>query len=262
MARRAADVEKQMAIASLARQDQERALQLADAMESRARALRAEVKAERRKAVAEADSRLAEATRKTDEGRRSLEALKPVADSLRRHLDATRAGLAKLRSDWHALERDKAAALKQLHATVLDHYRTRHLASHFIANATIRGITPALKASLASFGIETAADVNETAVGAVPGFGPVRTRAMVDWRIAVARRFRAPASLEPDPQQIRTLEQRFLSRRRDIERHFPKAKAELERQISALATRIAQAKAQADDAVRLLAQARIDRRSL
>lgn len=59
-----------------------------------------------------------------------------------------------------------------------------------IRRANISGIGPAKTATLISFGIETAADVNQSAVLRVPGFGDVMTGKLVAWRRAHESRFK------------------------------------------------------------------------
>ncbi|MBV6816753.1 topoisomerase DNA-binding C4 zinc finger domain-containing protein [Rahnella sp. PD12R] len=51
-----------------------------------------------------------------------------------------------------------------------------------IRQANISGIGPAKTATLISFGIETAADINRIAVLQVPGFGQVMTSRLTSWR--------------------------------------------------------------------------------
>ena len=60
--------------------------------------------------------------------------------------------------------------------------RTAYLDRFAIRSANISGIGPAKTATLVSFGIETAADVNRSAVLRVPGFGDVMTGKLVSWR--------------------------------------------------------------------------------
>lgn len=65
----------------------------------------------------------------------------------------------------------------------------RYLDGFQIHRATIRGIGPAKEATLASFGIETAADISRHKVLRVPGFGPVTTKPLLDWRRSKENRF-------------------------------------------------------------------------
>lgn len=65
----------------------------------------------------------------------------------------------------------------------------QHLENHHIQNGSISKISPQLKQTLRSFGIETAFDVSHHRVINIPGFGPVRTDSVVAWRKSVENRF-------------------------------------------------------------------------
>lgn len=68
--------------------------------------------------------------------------------------------------------------------------RKTYLDNFPIRRANISGIGPAKTATLISFGIETAADVNRAAVMQVPGFGKVMTNKIMDWRREKEANFR------------------------------------------------------------------------
>jgi hypothetical protein len=68
--------------------------------------------------------------------------------------------------------------------------RQAYLDRFSIRRANISGIGPAKTATLISFGIETAADVNQNAVLRVPGFGDVMTGKLVAWRRGHESRFK------------------------------------------------------------------------
>jgi DNA-binding helix-hairpin-helix protein with protein kinase domain len=69
--------------------------------------------------------------------------------------------------------------------------RKRHafLEACQISHATIRGIGPHMKATLAAYGIETAAAIERARLLAVPGFGPVNSEGLLDWRRECEKRF-------------------------------------------------------------------------
>jgi hypothetical protein len=71
--------------------------------------------------------------------------------------------------------------------------RTRQLRdfldSFLICNAGIKGIGPAKLATLASFGIESAAHVSTAALQGAPGFGPVNSGNLLAWRSKLENRF-------------------------------------------------------------------------
>ncbi len=90
----------------------------------------------------------------------------------RSHDEALSRGLMKLKSSREARQ------------------RTAYLDQFSIRRAKISGIGPVKTATLISFGIETAADVNESAIQRVPGFGDVMTSNLMGWRRMHERLFR------------------------------------------------------------------------
>jgi DNA-binding helix-hairpin-helix protein with protein kinase domain len=69
---------------------------------------------------------------------------------------------------------------KQLYA-YLDRFDIRHY--------PINGIGPAKQTTLASYGIDTAADVNRAKLLSVPGFGEVNSKGLLIWRATLERGF-------------------------------------------------------------------------
>lgn len=65
----------------------------------------------------------------------------------------------------------------------------RYLDGFQIHRAKIRGVGQAKEATLASYGIATAADISREKVLRVPGFGPVTTKPLLEWRQSKERRF-------------------------------------------------------------------------
>jgi DNA-binding helix-hairpin-helix protein with protein kinase domain len=66
----------------------------------------------------------------------------------------------------------------------------RYLDQFTIAKATIPDVGPGRAAKLASYGIETAADITQAALANVPGFGDHLTKRLLGWRKDVERGFR------------------------------------------------------------------------
>lgn len=112
--------------------------------------------------------------------------------------------------------------------------RQQHLERFFIDQAQLKGIGPSLKRTLASYGIETAADVTASKVEAVPGFGPKKTQTLVSWRASAERGFRFDPKKGVPPTDLAALEQRYASKRYAVERALRSGPAEL-KQISAAA---------------------------
>ena len=85
----------------------------------------------------------------------------------------------------------------------------------------ISGIGQAKEAALASYGIETAADVEIGKVLSVPGFGPVNSRPLIEWRDELAKKF----NYDPNPNAV---DQAVLSKiRAEITRKAAQLRQEL-----------------------------------
>ena len=102
-------------------------------------------------------------------------------DSVRR-FGSCMQGLAQAKQRLEALpSEEKNERLEWVKATYLRRQR-EFLDTCFVDDADIPGIGSSRKATLLSFGIESAADVAEDAVLQLPGFGAALTSAMMDWR--------------------------------------------------------------------------------
>jgi DNA-binding helix-hairpin-helix protein with protein kinase domain len=119
---------------------------------------------------AERRGRLQQTTRDLDS---AVSRTKSALDGVRARFTATRQELERARDQYKgtpaALQKELQDPVRQREATQRKHYLERY----FIAHADIRGIGDSLKATLASYGIETAANVS-WAVQQVPGFDPKR----------------------------------------------------------------------------------------
>lgn len=96
--------------------------------------------------------------------------------------------------------------------------RQAYLDRFTIRRANISGIGPAKAATLISFGIETAADVNRSAVLRVPGFGDVMTTKLVEWRRGHESRFKYDRT--PNAQDVAdesALHKRFAAEKAKLE---------------------------------------------
>ncbi len=98
------------------------------------------------------------------------------------------------------------------------------LESQFIDAARIPGIYTTDHMALASYGIETAADVSPEALRVVPGFGQrlgrQRTAALLTWRQELEHRFRFDPRRGVDPAAAASLRRRYAQERSRIEREL------------------------------------------
>ena len=95
------------------------------------------------------------------------------------------------------LARDTYNSLKDEERTLIVKYqnerRERQLHSFLdgfdIQHHKVRGIGPAKLAALASYGIDTAADITRSNILAVPGFGEANSHGLLEWRAKLERKF-------------------------------------------------------------------------
>jgi DNA-binding helix-hairpin-helix protein with protein kinase domain len=111
-----------------------------------------------------------------------------------------------------------ARELSKLKSNREDRQRQAYLDQFSVRSAKISGIGPAKTATLISFGIETAADVNRSAVLRVPGFGDVMTGKLMAWRKAHEARFKYDRN--PNAQDVadeKALRGRFMAEKAKLE---------------------------------------------
>ena len=108
--------------------------------------------------------------------------------------------------------------LKNLEANLRERQLYKFLDQFRIAYAGIRGIGPSRTATLQSYGIETAADVDWNRILGVPGFGPAYTEELVDWRVSIEKKFIFNPSKGIDPADLRAVDQEIAMTRSQIEK--------------------------------------------
>ena len=102
---------------------------------------------------------------------------------------ALRRQLEQARDSYRGLAAEEAEQVEAYRAQRRVRQLHAHLDNFSIRQARIKGIGPAKLAALSSFGLDTAADVEETKVLSVPGFGPVTSKPLLDWRATLERHF-------------------------------------------------------------------------
>lgn len=117
-----------------------------------------------------------------------------------REMHILRADLEDAVIRYRQVEEGLAQALNQLKLTREERQRAVFLDRFLIRRASIPGIGAGKTATLASFGIESAADITASAVRAVPGFGEALTAKMLAWRQGHEGKFRYNAT--PDPSDL------------------------------------------------------------
>lgn len=158
------------------------------------------------------------------------QAFKNAEECLQRELDIfiqrnALTEVVKIRSDLDAVitaykGHDGALAqeIQLLKANRESRQKQAYLDRFSIRGASIPGIGQARTATLISFGIETAADVNRDSVRQIPGFGAVMTDKLLSWKREHELRFRYdPTPNAQDVADEQALRGRFSTERARLE---------------------------------------------
>lgn len=145
-----------------------------------------------------------------------------------RLFDMKRAELDKLRVSWLRLPELRDEKLADVAANKRNIELARFLDRFEIGAAEIEAVGVGRKSLLQSFGIETAADVTEQSLIAVPGFGVKLRGSMLAWRRMLETQFRFDAPEGIDQQDREAVDQTLLGERLRIAMAIRKGFAELQ----------------------------------
>jgi hypothetical protein len=112
-----------------------------------------------------------------------------------------------------------------------------HLDGFFITHEKWKGFPKSALSALASFGVETAADIEHGAVIKVPGFGEVRTKALLAWRRQKEATFSFNPNKSDQGSRMQAVNRRIDAERQTHERALAKVKRQLDVIHSALEER-------------------------
>lgn len=97
-----------------------------------------------------------------------------------------------------------------------------------IEDANIDGIGRGRKQTLASYGIETAADIDRSKLHGVPGFGPKLTNALMSWRANLASRFTFDPARGPDRTDVAKVHSEIALLRKNLEQNLVNGLSQLQ----------------------------------
>jgi DNA-binding helix-hairpin-helix protein with protein kinase domain len=169
--------------------------------------------------------------------------------------------LQNLRSQYDALPQKRLQSLQQLEANKYRLQLHAYLDACRISHARIRGIGDARKATLQSYGIETAADIIDHRVLAVPGFGRVALSNLKNWRNQQERRFRFDPNKGVDQADKNAIERIIVTEKISLERRLNEGLSKLSVSSHHILVRRRTLQAQAEQAAHDLAQAEADLRA-
>jgi DNA-binding helix-hairpin-helix protein with protein kinase domain len=163
-----------------------------------------------------------------------------------------------MKSKYENLNNEYSKEKQKLQAAVRERQLHKFLDTFFIHDHSIPKIGAGRKATLASYGIETAADIDPNKIIGISGFGASLTNELVQWRKSLESKFKFDPSRGIDPADIAALNQKFRQERIRIEGSLlaiPEILSNVRRQI--LLKREA-LRPQVEDVAKALAQARAD----
>lgn len=134
--------------------------------------------------------------------------------------------LARAHSLLPQKEKEKLAELEQKKREV--QFR-KYMEGHLITRAKISGVGTGRKATLASYGFDSAWDVKNQSVMNVPGFGPTLATELTSWCMSVERKFVFNANVPTDPRAIQEVKNDIARQRAELERELRGAPDDLKR---------------------------------
>jgi DNA-binding helix-hairpin-helix protein with protein kinase domain len=136
--------------------------------------------------------------------------------------------------------------------------RAAFLDNQYISDHEIKQIKEGRKATLASYGIETANGIEREAVLAIPGFGPSLTQNLLDWRAEMERGFRFDAKTGIPQEHVKALNVKYWQVQQVLQMTLQQGPAKL-RAITAQANQhLGQIYAQIQGSLIKMAQAEAD----
>ncbi len=146
---------------------------------------------------------------------------------------ATRQSLGELKREHDGLTERREREMRVLAANRRQDQLKRHLEAFEIASAKIQGIGKGKVAALLSYGIETAADIKEARVLAVPGFGAKTVANMLAFRRACEAAFRFDGSRAVASSAVAAMDGMLAQRRAKLEAELAAGLAQLKAMVQA-----------------------------
>src|SRR5262249_21356286 len=109
--------------------------------------------------------------------------------------------------------------------------RARYLGAFRIEDAKLTKIGPARCAVLRSWGIDTAADIDEAKIVAIPGFGKYLTDKLVIWRDMKEKTFVPITGTIIDPHDVQRVDRRLAARRTKLMKDLREKITKVERRM-------------------------------
>lgn len=127
-----------------------------------------------------------------------------------------RSQLARVYRELESLPNERTQKLRALLARQQEMQLSAYLGRFRIDKAKIPNIGASRTATLASYGIETAADITQSRILAIPGFGFHVYSSLNAWRSSHAANFRYIPNNRPDPNEASKIDQELTVKQRRL----------------------------------------------
>lgn len=138
------------------------------------------------------------------------------------------------------------------------HVRSRFLEKYYIAHAKIKKISSTRKVTLASYGIETAADVVRHRIESIAGFGPSLASHLIAWRKSIEQRFVFDPNERLNPADVNSVRSEISRLQADLEGRIRRSVATLQHVANEVLEQRNRLKTGVNAAFRALKQAQLD----
>lgn len=128
--------------------------------------------------------------------------------------------LISLKIKYEFIEKEYKQEVLSLQNTLKERQLKKYLDSFFIDSCSIPKIGPTRKATLRSFGIETAGDISYGRIQGISGFGEVLTSELIRWRNLIENSFKFDSSKGVDKTDLQLINQKYRPRIKPIEREL------------------------------------------
>jgi len=130
--------------------------------------------------------------------------------------------LGRLRNEHNGLPLQRQRRLQELEQNKYRLQLMQFLDNFNLSDAKIIGIGIGRKQMLASYGVDTAADVTELNLSQVPGIGPKFAERLMSWRRSIEPRFQFDPHKAVDRLEIDKIDRDIKARRVELESQIGK----------------------------------------
>lgn len=139
----------------------------------------------------------------------------------------TRRSLDELKKKYDSLQQDRSSQLQKLWDNRRQQQLVSHLNKYRIDMADLDGIGPGRCATLQSYAVETAADIEANRLFGISGFGPKLIKRLVDWRGRCTQTFIFDSSKGVSQSEIQSVDRDMMNKRYKLEQELATGLASL-----------------------------------